>query len=378
MATNDTPEDARPRPGLTARLAGLCRRAWKAVRSVRVAAVLMGLIALACIVGTLIKQEPYDPAAMHQKYGRRLASLIGLLGLNQLYHTGWFIALLALFALSTTACAVSRLRLRARSIGFAVVHLSIVFILAGAIVKGAVGVEGVVRLREGQTVETFRTDAGERPLGFRLALDDFVLRRYEDAPDTEVLVVHVAGEEQPRPFPVEVGQSVKVNGEGTTIDVLRTLPHFMKDGERIYSASDRPMNPALQVRVRSEAGESTRWLFARFPDFQGHGGQHNGIALRYVRRPAPVKAFESHVRVLDEGGAAVKEATVMVNRPVAAGRYTLYQLSYDPQTEATSTLEVVYDPGVPLVYAGFLLMPVGMVFVFYVQPLLKQRKSRDV
>jgi cytochrome c biogenesis protein len=313
---------------------------------------------------------------MHQNYGRRLASLIGLLGLNQLYHTGWFLTLLVLFALSTTACALSRLRLRARSIGFAIVHLSIVFILAGAIVKGALGVEGVVQLREGQTVETFRTDAGDRPLGFRLCLDDFVLRRHEDAPDTEVLVVHARGDAKARTVPVEVGQTVRLNG--TSVEVLRALPHFMKDGERIYSASDKPVNPALQVRVTSEAGGATRWLFARFPDFAGHGGGDNGVALRYVRQPAPVKAFESHVTVLEETGTVAREATVMVNRPVEAGRYTLYQLSYDPKTEATSTLQVVYDPGVPLVYVGFVLMPVGMIFVFYVHPLLKQRKSRDV
>ena len=42
--------------------------------------------------------------------------------------------------------------------------------------------------------------------------------------------------------------------------------------------------------------------------------------------------------------------------PLKVGRYTFYQVSYDPETMASSTLEVTSDPGVPLVFAGFILL----------------------
>lgn len=506
MAVNDTaPQDfGQAMPVALPPALPLPKRLWRGLRSVRFAIVLMALIALACIVGTLIKQEPYDPARMVEHYGRSVGSLIGLLGLSNLYHTWWFVGLLGLFALSTTACSATRLRWRVRSIGFGVVHLSIVFIVAGAMVKGIVGVEGVVTIREGETVDAFKTDAGPMPLGFRLRLNDFQVKRHTEwvdrllvrfkrqtkkgaefaigrvaakvggafeipssgttitvlrhvanfesrdgatapapggptgpaievhvqgqdidtkgwlfmtrpgflteadlaggtgaagGPDAQrwangddVLLVRLNGERTPRIVPAEVGKPVKLRDDGTTIEVLRRLSHFVSTSERIYSASDRPANPAVEVRVSGPAGESKRWFFLKFPGFQGHGAKEPGLNLeygwrpglpsvpemRFAREPGPVKSYESQVAILDDQGGALKEATVMVNGPMEAGRYTLYQLSYDPKTEASSTLEVVHDPGVPLVFIGFLLMPLGMAFVFYVQPLLKRRSRCDV
>jgi len=342
-------------------------RALKLLRSVRFAIVLMALIAAACIVGTLVKQEPYDPAKAIAHYGRALGLLVGLLGLHQLYHTWWFIALLGLFALSTTVCALSRRRLRLHTVGSSVVHLSVLFIVAGAIVRGAVGVEGVVTITEGQTVEEFDTDQGKLPLGLRVRLDDFRVTRRADKAE---VIVFLPGEERGRVYPAAVGKPVTIRPDGTTLEVLQYLPHFMMDGSRVYSASDEPVNPAIQVKLSGPGGESKRWLFARFPDVHSRGASENDPILRYQQ---PVRTFESHLTVLDPSGAELRRAVVLVNSPLRVGRYTLYQLSYDQQTEQSSTLEVVYDPGVPIVFIGFLLMPLGIAYVFYIQPILRRR-----
>lgn len=361
--------NAEPRRG------SLPARLWKGLRSLRFAIVLMALIAVACIVGTLVKQEPYDPQQAMQHYGKALGLLVGLLGLNHLYGTWWFVGLLGLFALSTAACALSRCSLRLRCLGSMAVHLSILFILAGAILRGLFGVDGAVVLQEGQTVSTFETDAGKMPLGFQLRLDDFDLRRHGQ--DADVLLVRADEGAAPQRIPVEVGRTVRLEHCNLTLQVLRYLPHFMMNGGEVYSASDRPVNPAVQVLLAGPSGEMRRWLFARFPDLHGHGEGDGGPQVRYVRQPAPVKAFESRVTVLSPEGQELRRASVLVNSPLKAGRYTLYQLSYDPETEASSTLEVVHDPGVPLVFTGFALMPLGIAFVFYVQPLLKRRTRAD-
>jgi hypothetical protein len=91
-----------------------------------------------------------------------------------------------------------------------------------------------------------------------------------------------------------------------------------------------------------------------------------------------VKTFASHVTVLDDAGEARKSATILVNQPLEAGRFTFYQASYDQRTERTTVLEVGYDPGVPLVFTGFILMPLGIAYVFYIQPLLRRKARRDV
>jgi len=50
---------------------------------------------------------------------------------------------------------------------------------------------------------------------------------------------------------------------------------------------------------------------------------------------------------------------------------------YDPETLASSTLEVTSDPGVPLVFAGFILLPLGLALAFYVRPLLNREGRGD-
>lgn len=358
----DAPGDRKP----------VVQRVMGMFRSVRFAILLMAIIAVACIVGTLVKQEPYDAAKAVSHYGRPLGLLIGLLGLHQLYHTWWFVGLLGLFAFSTTVCALSRRRIRLALIGSLVVHLSILFIVAGAIVRGVVGVEGVVTIAEGETVEDFETDSGKLPLGFRLRLDDFQVTRRADK--AEVLV-YFEGEAKPRSIPAVVGKAVKLRPDGTTLEVVQYLPHFMMDGARIYSASENPENPAVQVKLSGPAGESKRWLFSRFPDVHARGAGPDDPVLRYE---LPVRTFESHVAVLDGEGKELRKAAILVNGPLRAGRYVLYQMSYDQQTEQSSTLEVVYDPGVPLVFIGFLTLPAGIAFVFYIQPILRRRARANV
>ena len=361
--------------GETESRTSLFGRIIRTIRSLRFAIVLMILIALACILGTLVQQEPYGATKAVERYGEVLGPLVALLGLNQLYGTYWFLTLLSLFALSTTLCAFRRRRLKARAIGSMIVHASILFIVAGVIARGLVGKEGAVTLAEGETVHAFRHGNDQAPLGFHLRLDDFQVVRHGTANDA--IAVQSPDKAEPRLIPVEVGKTVELESGEAKLEVLRRILDFKMDGKRVYSASDKPANPALQVRVTGPGGTATRWLFARLPDFHGHGTDTTELALRYVWRDAPVKAFESHVTVFGED-IPERQAVIRVNEPLKAGRYTLFQLSYDPQTEAASTLEVVYDPGVPLVFVGFVLMPAGMAFTLYVRPLLERKARKDV
>ena len=66
-----------------------------------------------------------------------------------------------------------------------------------------------------------------------------------------------------RKEPVSLGQS------GLKLRVLRILPHAMVgSGNRLNNASDRPVNPAIEVEITSGGETETRYAFAKFPDFQ--------------------------------------------------------------------------------------------------------------
>lgn len=62
---------------------------------------------------------------------------------------------------------------------------------------------------------------------------------------------------------------------GTSVRLLRYLPHAMVGADRkLTSASDKPVNPAIEVVLTGPDGPVVRRAFARFPDFGAvHGGK---------------------------------------------------------------------------------------------------------
>ena len=65
-----------------------------------------------------------------------------------------------------------------------------------------------------------------------------------------------------------------------------------------------------------------------------------------------------------------------MNSPFSYKGYTFYQSGYNPQDLSWTSLQVVRDPGVPLVYAGFALIIGGLFIVFYVNPWLQARRAK--
>jgi cytochrome c biogenesis protein ResB len=74
-----------------------------------------------------------------------------------------------------------------------------------------------------------------------------------------------------------------------------------------------------------------------------------------MNTPRP-KKFESDI-VIDG-----KPYTVGVNQPVHVKGYDVYQFSYDDQAGAASqysVIEIVRDPGLPVVYLGIFMLLAG-------------------
>jgi len=166
------------------------------------------------------------------------------------------------------------------------------------------------------------------------------------------------------------------------------VPDFVVDTEtrEVTSRSEEARNPAILVAVTGPGYANHRWLFARFPDFVMHeadGEPAGADPLKMIYASAApseaapaqgerVKSFRSTLDVI-ENGAAVETRTVEVNGPLSLRGFRLYQSGYNPDDLAWTSLEVVRDPGVPLVYAGFAFMLIGLFIVFYLNPWLQER-----
>ena len=77
------------------------------------------------------------------------------------------------------------------------------------------------------------------------------------------------------------------------------------------------------------------------------------------------KRYASEIQILTQSGKNI-ETTVEVNKPYEVDSWKIYQYGYDTQMGAQSQisiLELVSDPWLPLVYAGFYMMLAGALLM---------------
>jgi cytochrome c biogenesis protein ResB len=369
--------------------------------SLKFALVVVLLITLACVAGTVVPQGAQQVAAflMRHPEARPVMNVLSGLGLTRVFYSWWFVVLLFIFAASLTACTARRYAMirrtsgatRVRVIGSFVTHVSLILVLAGGVVRVLWGQKGVIQLHEGEIATQAENVDAPIILPFSVRLAKFELELHENPASpagSDKLHVQWMEKDLHVDFPVELNVEHFVIPADTPpgaepvykVTVLRYVPDFAFDGAsgEVKSRSDEPNNPAVQVSVAGDGTTNTQWVFARFPDFGGHAGaapmplKFNFEAAQnpMTRGPqAPIKAFKSTLEVL-EGGSVVATRTIAVNSPFSHRGYTFYQLSYDPNDLKFSALQVVKDPGVPIVYGGFILMMAGLALVFCVGPWL--------
>jgi hypothetical protein len=79
-------------------------------------------------------------------------------------------------------------------------------------------------------------------------------------------------------YTVSVGSEMTIPNTKMTVKVLSFLPDFKMSDKEIYSASDKPNQPAAQVVVIENGKEIwTNWLFAMQPGV--HPFQHENIGI---------------------------------------------------------------------------------------------------
>src|SRR5574341_1499329 len=111
-------------------------------------------------------------------FGTILESLRDAEAARAVYGASWFYALQGLFAINLIAALWERWPRNRWRIGFAVTHVSMLLILAGALMTALVSVEGQLPLWEGESAGSFqRVRRGSpetpHPLPFRVRLDAY-------------------------------------------------------------------------------------------------------------------------------------------------------------------------------------------------------------
>ncbi len=85
----------------------IVERFWKFFSSVKLAVILLIILAIVSVIGTIIQQNE-SPASYLREYSQSVVHLFEILGFFDMYHTWWFVLLLFLLTSNLTVCTLDR------------------------------------------------------------------------------------------------------------------------------------------------------------------------------------------------------------------------------------------------------------------------------
>jgi len=341
--------------------------------SVRLTVILLFVLIPVAILGSLIPQGR-EYAEYAQRFGFQGTRLLYQLGLTSVFLSPWFLVLIVLLGVNILSCLVMSLIRARRTLGFILVHLSLILLIAGGLMSATLRTQGDLILKEGQSASSFTHLGKTVPLGFELRLKDFELQHYEN--ELEKLVIAMPEQKTPHEFRFRKNLWTVIPGTDYQFRVERFLPDFRFDmaSRAAFSASQEPNNPAILVHMKGKTEDYTEWVFANFSDF--HMTKERPIGLKYHWDQTVPKAFISHVEVLEEG-KVVRAQAIRVNHPLRYKRFSVYQASYDSQEEKWSGFAVVKDPGTGTVFASIVMIMLGLTLNIYFHPTRKKKRALE-
>ena len=148
-------------------------------------------------------------------------------------------------------------------------------------------------------------------------------------------------------------------------------------GMRVYAAAEiKPVpatrsaawdNPVADIVI--EEGGVTRDVRLATQHGQPIPMADGKSFLAFELRSDEPKTFQSHLTIF-EGGKKITEKTIVVNDPLSYKGYMFYQSNFRKDDPTYSGIQVVRDPGLIIVFVGFVMMSLGVIFVYYIRPKL--------
>ena len=390
--------------------------------SVRFAILVFSLLAATSVIGTVIPQGE-QVAFYLERYGEQFALLIKILDLDVAYSSFWFRFLFLLLTLSLVVCTLDRLprvlrlmrggeattdpekllrgknttvltsdsanqqsaeaevrrllgkagwRMQAKPtehgslliaekgawtrLGPSIVHASVLLILLGAQIGALLGFKAYVQVPEGKSTDVVyrRDDQRPIPLSFNLRCNAFAMDLYDNGMPKEYrsdLVILENNVEKARKK-ITVNDPLRYGGITFYQSSYEPIPgQFIVEIAK-KSQTEKPdlPDPPLwkfhlaqkEKKILDEAG-LTFEILDTGPDGHGHG-------------PYTVR--------FDDGAGDPVEIMTEDSKPASLARLNATYTVTVKRRFATG-LQVVKDPGVWLVYAGFGMMLIGLYISFF-------------
>lgn len=401
---------------------GLTDAIWKLFASIQLTIVLLLSLAATSVIGTLIPQNA-EPAAYISAYGETVFRFFWVLGLFDMYHSWWFQLLMLMLAANVIVCSADRIsaqrkillvrrphfraeRFRGlpahrtfddgrppaelqslftpvfakglRSVqveptdagfilfgetgrwtrfGVYAVHGSVVLLLIGGLIGSLFGFDGFVNIREGDTVQQIilRGAGGRLRLPFAIRCNDFDVSFYETGAPKEFRSSLTILEEGREVLQKEIivndplryrGISIFQSSYGSVPSDEAVLSFTSQATGMIYN---REARIGAEIVLPENLGTFVLRELRHDALFQGHSV---GDAFVGVLTPPEGDPVEIILPVRFPTFDRMRRGAVVI--AVDAFKERFY-----------TGLQVNRDPGVWVVYTGFILMLIGCYVTFF-------------
>jgi len=401
---------------------GLTDTIWKFFASIQLTIVLLLSLAATSIVGTLIPQNA-QPGEYLKAFGDFFFRFFQALNIFDMYHSWWFQLLLLMLVLNIVVCSIDRITANRKTLlvrhpkfkparfknakthkdisighppekikqacqhlwrrkfthtqmtetedgfrlfgekgrwtrfGVYVVHLSVVVLLLGGMIGSIFGFEGFVNLAPGDSADRIRLRNSNQslPLGFTVRCDDFNVSFYESG------------------APKEFRSSLAIIEDGKTVvekDIIVNDPLRYR-GISFYQASYGQLPPkGAELSFTSKASGMSYQREAVIGETITLPENLGGFTLKAFNNSATFRGQnigEAFIGVLSADGKQDQEVILPLRFPsfdkMRGGDVQIAVT--DPLLNYYTGLEVSRDPGVWVVYSGFILMILGCFITFF-------------
>ena len=399
-------------------------RLWKLFASVRLTIIVLLSLAVTSIVGTIIPQNKSADAYLNE-YGEFFYKILSAFDIFDMYHSWWFQALLLMLIVNVVVCSthrfsalwkilsvknpsfnVSKFRnlsnkeeftdsrspedlkriyvpIVSRSFGYRrieetdnglcifaekgrwtragvyVIHFSVVLLLIGGLIGSIFGFKGFVNIPEGKTIDNIRLyNTGKaQKLNFKIRCDNFNIKFYDSGAPSEYCSTLTILEQGKSVLTrnIIVNHPLRYKGINIFQASYGELPHreiALNFKDRVTGISyKKKVSMGQQFDIPGDMGQFVIKGYRDSYDFRGHnlGKTFMGILtpnsgnLAHVILPVRFPFFDERIRNDD----------LIISVEDYDHRYY-------------TGLQVTRDPGVLVVYSGFVIMIIGCFITFFV------------
>jgi len=387
-------------------------RVWKFFTSVKLTVVLLLSLAVTSIIGTVIPQSGTASEYFH-KYGelryKILSFLDSIFDIFDMYHSWWFQLLLLLLTINIIICSIDRMKTiwkiifvkippfnvstfrrleykkefsessmpdelgrieqtdngfclfaekwRWTRLGVYIVHLSIILMLLGSLIGSIFGFEGFVNIPEGESAKkiNLRNTTEMHLLDFEIKCEEFSLSFYDSGAPKEYrssLVIIENGKPVLKKD-IIVNDPLRYKGINMFQSSYGTLPP--KEVTLSFTIRETGMEYKKKASINKPVdipeGLGT-FIIKDYSNSAGFKGHNIGEAFMGILTQKTGKQVNILLPMRFPSFDKMRKGDVVI--AVASHNHTYY-----------TGLQVTKDPGVWVVYSGFILMIIGCFVTFF-------------